>query len=82
MDEAYALEQDAADPLAPNRDRFHIPVGPDGSPRIYLAGQSLGAQPRSVRDAMEAELDAWATARGAGPLPRGIDVGLVRRAPA
>jgi kynureninase len=59
-DEAYALEQDGADPLAPNRARFHLPVGPDGSPRVYLAGQSLGAQPRSVRDAVEAELDAWA----------------------
>lgn len=61
MDEAFALELDAADPLAPQRDRFHIPVGPDGSPRVYLAGQSLGAQPRSVRDAVEAELDAWAS---------------------
>ena len=47
-------------PLAPQRERFHLPVGPDGSPRIYLAGQSLGAQPRSVRAAVEAELDAWA----------------------
>ena len=59
-DEAFALEQDAADPLAANRDRFHIPVGPDGSPRVYLAGQSLGAQPKTVREAVEAELDAWA----------------------
>ena len=60
-DEAHALELDAADPLAPQRDQFHLPVGPDGSPRIYLAGQSLGAQPRSARAAVEAELDAWAT---------------------
>lgn len=59
-DEAFALEQDAGDPLAPQRDRFHMPVGPDGSPRIYLAGQSLGAQPKTVRAAVEAELDAWA----------------------
>lgn len=59
-DEAFALEQDAADPLAPQRERFHIPVGPDGTPRVYLAGQSLGAQPRTARDAVEAELDAWA----------------------
>ena len=59
-DEAFALEQDAADPLAAQRDRFHLPVGPDGSPRIYLAGQSLGAQPKTVRAAVEAELDAWA----------------------
>jgi len=61
VDEAFALEQDAADPLASQRQRFHIPVGPDGSPRVYLAGQSLGAQPRAARDALETELDAWAT---------------------
>ncbi len=60
MDEAFALEQDAADPLAANRARFHVPIGPDGTTRVYLAGQSLGAQPRTVRDAVEAELDAWA----------------------
>lgn len=60
-DEAFALEQDATDPLAAQRERFHIPVGPDGSPRVYLAGQSLGAQPRSARDAVEAELEAWAS---------------------
>lgn len=59
-DEAFALEQDATDPLASNRERFHIPVGPDGSPRVYLAGQSLGAQPKTVRAAVEAEIDAWA----------------------
>ena len=59
-DEGFALERDAADPLASYRDRFQLPVGPHGSPRVYLAGQSLGAQPSSVRDAVEAELDAWA----------------------
>jgi kynureninase len=59
-DEAFAVEQDAADPLAANRARFHIPAGEDGADRIYLAGQSLGAQPRSAREAVEAELDAWA----------------------
>lgn len=59
-DEAFALEQDATDPLASNRERFHIPVGPDGSPRVYLAGQSLGAQPKTVKAAVETELEAWA----------------------
>lgn len=29
-------------------------------PAVYLAGQSLGLQPRSTRAAVEAELDAWA----------------------
>lgn len=59
--EADALARDAADPLSRYRDRFLLPTGPDGSPAIYLAGQSLGLQPRAARDAIEAELDAWAT---------------------
>jgi kynureninase len=58
-DEADARARDAADPLTALRDRFLIPVGPDGTPAIYLAGQSLGLQPRTARAAVEAELDAW-----------------------
>ena len=59
--EAQAL--DAADPLSAYRDRFRLPDGPDGPdgpPAIYLAGNSLGLQPRSVGPAMEALLDRWA----------------------
>ena len=59
-DEADALARDAADPLTSLRDRFHLPTAPDGSPAIYLAGQSLGLQPRSARPAIERELAAWA----------------------
>ena len=58
--EADASARDLADPLSPLRDRFLLPEGPDGAPAVYLAGQSLGLQPRSVRAAVEAELDAWA----------------------
>lgn len=58
--EAAAATLDASDPLAAFRDRFHLPVGPDGDPAIYLAGQSLGLQPRTVRQAVDAELEAWA----------------------
>ena len=58
--EADALARDAADPLSGYRDRFLLPVGPDGAPVIYLAGQSLGLQPRTARAAIEIELDAWA----------------------
>ena len=57
--EAEALARDAADPLADWRDRFLIPVGPDGGPAIYLAGQSLGLQPKTARAAIDAELEAW-----------------------
>jgi kynureninase len=57
-DSAHAL--DAADPLAPWRDRFNLPIGSDGRPKAYLAGMSLGAQPVDARAAVERELDAWA----------------------
>ena len=63
MAEADALARDEADPLSALRDRFIVPdrpVGPDGPPAIYLAGQSLGLQPRSARAAVAAELDRWA----------------------
>jgi kynureninase len=59
LDEADALARDAADPLRIWRERFLIPVGPDSAPAIYLAGQSLGLQPKSARDAINAELEAW-----------------------
>jgi kynureninase len=58
--EADALAHDAADPLSAYRQRFHLPIGPDGAPAIYLAGQSLGLQPRTARAEVEAELEAWA----------------------
>jgi kynureninase len=58
--ESGALARDATDPLSSLRDRFHLPDGPDGRPAIYLAGQSLGLQPRAARAAVEAELERWA----------------------
>ena len=61
--EAEALARDDADPLSALRDGFLLPDGPhgpDGPPAIYLAGQSLGLQPRSARDAVEEVLDRWA----------------------
>ncbi len=58
-DDAPARDAGAALTL-PMRERFHIPTGPDGSPAIYLAGQSLGLQPRTAAAAIARELDAWA----------------------
>jgi kynureninase len=60
---ADARRRDAADPLSRYRDLFLLPDGPDGPdgpPAIYLAGQSLGLQPRSARAVVEGVLDRWA----------------------
>src|ERR1700689_5009310 len=48
-----------ADPLAPFRNRFHIPKTPDGSDCVYLCGHSLGLQPKSARAYIEQELRDW-----------------------
>jgi kynureninase len=61
--EAEAFALDAADPLSIYRDRFLLPdepAGPDGAATIYLAGQSLGLQPKAARDVVERVLDEWA----------------------
>jgi len=58
--EEQARALDAADPLAGYREQFLLPVTPDGEPKVYLAGQSLGAQPIAARAAVERELEAWA----------------------
>lgn len=58
--EAEALALDAADPLARYRGRFRLPVSPDGSTAIYLAGQSLGLQPVEASAAVATELERWA----------------------
>ena len=50
--DAQAL--DAADPLAPLRDRFVLPAG-----RIYLDGNSLGAASVDVREGVAALVVAW-----------------------
>ena len=60
LGEERAHDLDATDPLARYRARFLLPTGDDGRPKIYLAGQSLGAQPVAARAEVEADLDAWA----------------------
>ena len=54
----FARELDRQDPLAPLRERFEIPGGPN-SEIAYLCGHSLGLMPRAARAAITAELDAW-----------------------
>jgi kynureninase len=48
------------DALSHFRDRFIFPQH-NGHPVVYLCGNSLGLQPASVRAALLAELDQWAT---------------------
>ena len=48
------------------RDRFRIPHGPDGHDCLYLCGNSLGLQPITGADAVEAELERWANLGVAG----------------
>ena len=55
----FAQKMDAADPLRSFRDRFHLPIQKDGTPYVYLCGNSLGLQPKSVRAAIEQELSDW-----------------------
>jgi kynureninase len=54
----FAQRLDAEDPLRDNRNRFHIPVV-GGREAIYFCGNSLGLQPKTVRDAVEREMLQW-----------------------
>jgi kynureninase len=54
-----AAELDAIDPLRAFREEFHIPPHEGGAQR-YFCGNSLGLQPKAVRDALIDELDDWA----------------------
>lgn len=58
--ESCARRLDDGDLLRAYRERFHIPPAPDGTPTIYFCGNSLGLQPKSVRDSIDQELNDWA----------------------
>ena len=62
MDAARAAELEAADPLPTLREEFLVPPWPDGTTPewAYLAGNSLGLQPKAAQTEIEAELDEWA----------------------
>jgi kynureninase len=59
-DEQFARQMDEEDPLRSFREKFHLPLGKDGKPLIYFAGNSLGLMPKSTRKIVEQELDDWA----------------------
>jgi kynureninase len=60
VDEGFACEMDAQDPLRNSRDSFYLPLGKDARPVIYFAGNSLGLMPKAARDVVDQELDNWA----------------------
>src|SRR6266487_3350324 len=57
----FALQLDAEDPLRHLRQKFHLPLGKNGKPVVYFAGNSLGLMPKSARQIVDEELDNWAT---------------------
>lgn len=57
--ESFAVRLDRQDALARFRERFALPVGPDGEPRVYLVGNSLGPLPHASRAAVDRVLDGW-----------------------
>jgi len=59
-DEEFAQQLDAEDPLHSFRDRFHLPLGNNGEPLIYFAGNSLGLMPKAAKQIVEQELEDWA----------------------
>src|SRR5437016_2704785 len=59
-DEDFAKRLDAEDPLGSFREKFHLPLGKDGKPLLYFAGNSLGLMPKPAREIVDQELDDWA----------------------
>src|ERR1700716_1852252 len=59
-DEDFAKQLDQEDALRQFREKFHLPLGKDGKPLIYFAGNSLGLMPKAARQVVDQELDDWA----------------------
>src|ERR1700741_648401 len=72
-DENFARQLDRDDPLRHFREKFSLPLGRDGKPLIYFAGNSLGLMPKSARQIVDQELEDWAKL--------GVDAHLDAKAP-
>ena len=57
--EAFAREMDEKDPLRRFRSKFFFPKV-NGQEAIYFCGNSLGLQPKTVKEYIRKELDNWA----------------------
>lgn len=55
-----AAELDHRDPLRTMRDLFYFPQNAEGESLLYFCGNSLGLQPKNVRQYVLQELDDWA----------------------
>lgn len=58
----FTLPPETLDTLHPchSRSSFLFPKHSDGTPSIYLCGNSLGLQPQETRELINQELDVWA----------------------
>lgn len=64
LTESEVAAMDLADPLRGLRSCFWMPVSQvyaDGRESLYFTGNSLGLQPRALREEMTRELDDWAS---------------------
>ena len=60
-DKEFAFKLDSEGPISAYRSRFYIPKQKNGEDVIYFAGNSLGLQPKTVRDYIEQEIKDWET---------------------
>ena len=56
---SFAQSLDQQDAIRSTREKFHYPKNEHGDDLLYLCGNSLGLQPKSVRSFVEKELDVW-----------------------
>ncbi|WP_287526854.1 kynureninase [Okeania sp. SIO2C2] len=59
LEQEFAEQMDARDPLASLRKEFYIPKAASGEENIYFCGHSLGLQPVTVRESIEKVLYDW-----------------------
>jgi len=57
--EEYANFMDKKDDLKDFKSKFIFPKAPGRNEALYMCGNSLGLQPRGLRDLVNAQLDKW-----------------------
>jgi kynureninase len=57
----FAEKLDLSDPLRDYRQNFHLPKQANGKEIIYFCGNSLGLQPKTVKNLLDEELEDWKT---------------------